>query len=75
MAKALRVVGAEPEKHNESACREELLARSKQALEEATERVEAWKARIASLYAKSTDTEGRDGLYGELVGAPFVLKI
>jgi hypothetical protein len=47
------VVGEVPDPQRAS--REELLARSKQALEQATERVEAWKARIAQLYTLDND--------------------
>jgi hypothetical protein len=48
------VVGEVPD---QKVSREELLARSKQALEQATERVEAWKARIAQLYTLDNDAQ------------------
>jgi hypothetical protein len=54
-AQAMRVVVGDVLDVPELATREELLARSKQALEQATERVEAWKARIAQLYTLDND--------------------
>jgi hypothetical protein len=51
----MRVVGEVPDP--QKVTREELLARSKQALEQAAERVEAWKARIAQLYTLDNDAQ------------------
>jgi coenzyme F420-reducing hydrogenase alpha subunit len=56
-AQPMRVVVGEVPDPQDRLTREELLARSKQALEQATERVEAWKARIAQLYTLDTDAQ------------------